>query len=101
MSVLLVAGSKTSMPNRCAPAYALARARFFTTERVRVGSLVFCAPFRHPVLLAKAATSIHLLSGGRFELGVGAGWLAEEFEAFGYGFGTVGERFAVLEDTLH
>jgi probable F420-dependent oxidoreductase len=70
------------------------------TERVRVGSLVFCAPFRHPVLLAKAATSIDLLSGGRFELGLGAGWLAEEFEAFGYGFGTVGERFAVLEDTL-
>ena len=70
------------------------------TERVRLGSLVFCAPFRHPVLLAKAATSIDLLAGGRFELGLGAGWLAEEFEAFGYRFGTVGERFAVLEDTF-
>jgi probable F420-dependent oxidoreductase len=70
------------------------------TERIRLGSLVLCAPFRHPALLAKAAASIDLLSGGRFDLGVGAGWLAEEFDAFGYRFGSAGERFAVLEDTL-
>ncbi|HEX5937444.1 MAG TPA: LLM class flavin-dependent oxidoreductase, partial [Actinomycetota bacterium] len=70
------------------------------TERIRIGSLVLCAPFRHPALLAKAAASIDLLSGGRFALGLGAGWLAEEFDAFGYRFGSVGERFAVLEDTL-
>ena len=70
------------------------------TERVRLGALVLCAPFRHPALLAKAAATIDLLSGGRFDLGLGAGWLADEFEAFGYRFGTVGERFAVLEDTL-
>ena len=70
------------------------------TERVRLGSLVLCTSFRHPALLAKAAVSLDLLSGGRFDLGVGAGWLAEEYEAFGYPFGTVGERFAVLEDTL-
>jgi probable F420-dependent oxidoreductase len=70
------------------------------TQRVRLGSLVLCAPFRHPALLARAATSIDLLSGGRLDLGLGAGWLAEEFEAFGYEFGTVGERFTVLEDTL-
>ena len=70
------------------------------TERVRLGSLVLCTSFRRPALLAKAAATLDLLSGGRFELGLGAGWLAEEYEAFGYRFGTVGERFTLLEDTL-
>jgi probable F420-dependent oxidoreductase len=70
------------------------------TDRVRLGTLVLCAAFRHPALLAKAATSIDLVSGGRLELGLGAGWMAEEFEAFGYRFGSPGERFAVLEETV-
>jgi probable F420-dependent oxidoreductase len=70
------------------------------TERMRVGSLVLCAPFRHPAIVAKMATTIDRLSDGRFDLGIGAGWLREEFDAFGYDFGTVGERFARLETTL-
>ena len=71
-----------------------------TTERVRLGTLVLCAPFRHPAILAKTATAIDLLSGGRLDLGIGAGWYREEFEAFGVPFGTVGERFLILEETL-
>jgi probable F420-dependent oxidoreductase len=70
------------------------------TDRVRLGTLVLCAAFRHPALLAKAATSIDLVSGGRLDLGLGAGWMAEEFEAFGFRFGSPGERFAVLEETV-
>jgi probable F420-dependent oxidoreductase len=70
------------------------------TERIRLGTLVACAPFRHPSILAKMATTIDGISGGRLDLGVGAGWLEQEFEAFGYRFGTVGERFASLEQTL-
>jgi probable F420-dependent oxidoreductase len=70
------------------------------TERVRLGTLVLSAGFRHPALLAKSATAIDRLSGGRFELGLGAGWFGEEFEAFGLPFGSVGERFALLEETL-
>jgi probable F420-dependent oxidoreductase len=70
------------------------------TDRVRLGTLVLCAAFRHPALLAKAATAIDLISGGRFDLGLGAGWMAEEFEAFGYRFGSAGERFAVLEESV-
>jgi probable F420-dependent oxidoreductase len=70
------------------------------TDRVRLGTLVLCAAFRHPALLAKAATSIDLVSGGRLDLGLGAGWMAEEFEAFGYRFGSPGERFVVLEETV-
>jgi probable F420-dependent oxidoreductase len=70
------------------------------TDRVRVGTLVLCAAFRHPALLAKAATSIDLLSGGRLDLGVGAGWMEEEFAAFGYRFRSPGQRFAVLQETV-
>ncbi|HET9671535.1 MAG TPA: LLM class flavin-dependent oxidoreductase [Actinomycetota bacterium] len=70
------------------------------TERVRLGTLVLCAPFRHPALLAKAVATLDRLSAGRFEVGLGAGWFREEFEAFGYRFGSVDERFGVLEDTL-
>ena len=70
------------------------------TERVRLGTLVLCAPFRHPALVAKMATTIDGISGGRLDLGVGAGWLEDEFAAFGYPFGSVGERFASLAATL-
>src|SRR3990172_3095403 len=44
------------------------------TERVRLGTLVLCAPFRHPALVAKAAAAIDLVSAGRLDLGIGAGW---------------------------
>jgi probable F420-dependent oxidoreductase len=70
------------------------------TERVRIGVLVLCAPFRHPAMVAKAAATIDGLSDGRVEIGLGAGWLRQEFEAFGYAFGSVGERFDALEDAL-
>jgi F420-dependent oxidoreductase-like protein len=70
------------------------------TERVRLGTLVAAASFRHPAHVAKMSTTIDLLSGGRFELGLGAGWNEEEYEAFGYEFGSVGDRFDGLEDAL-
>jgi len=70
------------------------------TERARLGTLVLSAPFRPAALLAKMAATLDRVSGGRLDLGVGAGWLEEEFTAFGYPFGTVGSRFALLEDTL-
>jgi probable F420-dependent oxidoreductase len=70
------------------------------TSRVRLGTLVLCTPFRHPSVVAKAAATIDAVSGGRLELGIGAGWLADEFDAFGYPFGSVGERFDDLESSL-
>ncbi len=69
------------------------------TERVRLGTLVLCATFRHPAVLTKSATAIDLFSGGRLDLGIGSGWYGDEFDAFGYRFGTVGDRFSVLEET--
>jgi alkanesulfonate monooxygenase SsuD/methylene tetrahydromethanopterin reductase-like flavin-dependent oxidoreductase (luciferase family) len=65
-----------------------------------LGSLVLCTPFRTPAVLAKEAATIDALSGGRLELGLGAGWLEEEFDAFGFDFGTVGSRFDALERAL-
>jgi F420-dependent oxidoreductase-like protein len=70
------------------------------TDRVRLGTLVACAPFRHPGILAKQATAVDLLSDGRLDLGVGAGWYEDEFAAFGYEFPETGTRFSMLEETL-
>jgi len=70
------------------------------TQRMRLGTLVLSAPFRHPAVLAKSATAIDRSSGGRLELGLGAGWFEDEYVGFGYEFGSVGERFSLLEETL-
>jgi probable F420-dependent oxidoreductase len=57
-----------------------------TTERIGLGPLVACLPFREPVVLAKTATTLDEISGGRATLGVGAGWNREEFDASGIPF---------------
>ncbi|MEO7126197.1 MAG: LLM class F420-dependent oxidoreductase [Nakamurella sp.] len=68
---------------------------------IRLGTLVTSATFRHPSMLAIAAAGVDDMSGGRLELGLGAGWYAEEHSAFGIDFGTsVGERFDRLEEQL-
>jgi F420-dependent oxidoreductase-like protein len=70
------------------------------THRVRLGHMVICTGFRNPALTAKMASTLDVLSGGRFELGIGAGWKEEEWRAYGYGFPTLGERMAALGDHL-
>lgn len=62
------------------------------TTSVELGVAVLLLPMRHPVILAKQAASLDALSGGRLALGVGAGWLAEEFEALNVPFDTRGRR---------
>jgi F420-dependent oxidoreductase-like protein len=70
------------------------------TERVRLGHMVICTGFRNPALTAKMSSTIDVISGGRFELGIGAGWKEEEWRAYGYGFPTIGERMGALGDHL-
>jgi F420-dependent oxidoreductase-like protein len=70
------------------------------TQRVRLGHMVICAGFRNPALTAKMTSTIDVISGGRFELGIGAGWKEEEWLAYGYGFPTLGERMGALGDNL-
>lgn len=70
------------------------------TERVRLGTLVLGAGFRHPAVVAKMATTVDLVSGGRLDLGIGAGWYEDEYRAFGYEYEGPGGRFELLEETL-
>ena len=70
------------------------------TERVRLGHMVICTGFRNPALTAKMAATIDVISRGRFELGIGAGWKEDEWRGYGYGFPTLGERMAALGDHL-
>jgi F420-dependent oxidoreductase-like protein len=70
------------------------------TERVRLGHMVVCTGFRNPALTAKLSSTIDVISGGRFELGIGAGWKEEEWRSYGYGFPTLGERMGALADHL-
>jgi probable F420-dependent oxidoreductase len=70
------------------------------TSLLRVGSLVFDNDFRHPVMLAKEAATLDVLSGGRLELGVGAGWLKPEYERAGIPFERASVRIARMEEAI-
>lgn len=68
------------------------------TRRVRLGSLTLCNDFRNPALLAKMAASLDLLSGGRLDLGLGAGWYEPEYAASGIPFDRPGTRIKRLRE---
>lgn len=70
------------------------------TSRLRVGTLVLANDYRHPVLLAKEAATLDVLSGGRLELGLGAGWLSAEYAAAGLTFDPAGDRVGRLEESI-
>ena len=70
------------------------------TTKLRIGSLVFDNDYRHPVVLAKEAATLDLLSEGRLDLGVGAGWLASDYESAGIAYDSTGTRIERLEEAL-
>lgn len=70
------------------------------TSHARIGQLVTCNEYRNPAYLAKIASCVDVMSGGRLELGLGSGWFAEEFSAYGYDFRTVPERLRRLRESL-
>src|SRR5260370_17244196 len=82
-----------------APLTALAVAAEATTT-LRIGSLVFCNDFRHPAWLAKEAATLDLLSDGRFELGMGAGYLPADYTQMGIPFESPGTRVSRLEEAF-
>jgi probable F420-dependent oxidoreductase len=82
-----------------APFTALAAAAA-VTSRLCVGTMVLSNDFRHPAIVAHEAASLHLVSGGRFELGLGAGWYQPEYDAAGIGFDPAGQRIGRLEESL-
>ena len=81
------------------PVVALAAAAMVTT-RLRLTGFLFDNDFRHPVVLAMSANSIDVLSNGRLELGIGAGWLKEEYDLSGIPFDPVSVRLARLEEAV-
>lgn len=70
------------------------------TERVRIGHIVICNGFRNPALTAKMISTMDVISGGRMELGIGAGWKRDEWNAYGYGFPETKQRLGMLRDGL-
>ncbi len=82
----------------CHEAVAAHAALACTTERVRIGSLVYCAGYRHPAVLANAIVTIDHLSGGRADVGIGAGWSEAEYKAYGIPFPGAGARLDLLDE---
>ena len=82
-----------------APLIALTAAAAATT-RLRVGTIVLDNDYRHPVMLAKEAATLDLLSGGRLELGLGAGWLRREYDVAGMTYDRAGVRVDRLAESI-
>jgi F420-dependent oxidoreductase-like protein len=70
------------------------------THRIRIGQMVTCNGYRNPALLAKMASTVDVLSHGRLDFGIGAGWNKEEYDAYGFPFATTGERLQMLREAL-
>jgi F420-dependent oxidoreductase-like protein len=70
------------------------------TERLRLGTLVVCNSYRNPALTAKIAASFDAISNGRLELGIGAGWMDEEYRGYGYNFQPASHRIEQLDEGL-
>ena len=70
------------------------------TEKLRLGTMVSPATFRHPAVLAKAAVTADHVSGGRVEVGIGAGWWEREHELYGFDLPEIGPRMDALEEQM-
>ena len=86
--------------NNMLEAYTLLAALAQRTSSVRLGALVTGNTYRNPALLAKTVTALDVVSGGRAQLGIGAGWFELEHESLGFEFGTFTDRFEKLEEAL-
>jgi F420-dependent oxidoreductase-like protein len=84
----------------CLEAVAMHAALALSTSKVRCGSLVYSVGYRHPAVLANAIATIDNLSGGRTDVGIGAGWSQMEYEAYGIPFPSTGTRMDQLEEGI-
>jgi F420-dependent oxidoreductase-like protein len=79
-------------------AWSLMSAFAVATSRVRLGQMCTCMAYRNPAYLAKVAATADVVSGGRVEMGIGAGWYEHEWRAYGYGFPGPAERLGLLDE---
>ena len=79
-------------------AWSLISAYAASTSRVRLGQMCTCMAYRNPAYLAKVAATADVISGGRVEMGIGAGWYEHEWRAYGYGFPRAGARLDALAE---
>jgi F420-dependent oxidoreductase-like protein len=79
-------------------AWTLMAAFAAASSRVRLGQMCSCMAYREPTYLAKVAATVDAISGGRTEMGIGAGWYEHEWRAYGYGFPTAGQRLLALDE---
>ncbi len=70
------------------------------TKRVRIGQLVTCNGYRNPALLAKMASTVDVMSHGRLDFGIGAGWYEHEYRAYGYDYPDAPERLRYLREAI-
>jgi len=84
----------------CFEAVSIMTALAAETTNVRVGSLVYCMAYRHPAVLANAMVTVDHVSGGRMELGLGAGWSQIEFDAYGIPFLPIKDRLDQVEEGI-
>jgi F420-dependent oxidoreductase-like protein len=84
----------------CLEAWTSLAALATLTSRLRLGVLVTGNTYRHPAVLAKMATTVDVISGGRLDFGIGSGWFEPEHRAFGIPFGTARERCDKLDEAL-
>jgi len=82
----------------CLEAYSTLAALARDTKKLHMGVMVTCVGYRNPAFLAKVGATIDAISGGRFIMGIGAGWYEEEFKSYGYRFPSVGERLGQLRE---
>ncbi|HWM35196.1 MAG TPA: LLM class F420-dependent oxidoreductase [Pseudolysinimonas sp.] len=79
-------------------AWTLMAAFAASTRRIRLGQMCTCMAYRNPAYLAKVAATVDVISGGRLEMGIGAGWYEKEWRAYGYGFPDAPARLRMLRE---
>jgi len=84
----------------CLECWTLLSALAVQTARLRVGTLVAGNTYRHPAVLANMAATVDVVTGGRLEFGIGAGWYQKEHEAYGVPFYTTGQRIRMLDEAI-
>ena len=86
--------------NRQLSPFAALAAAAAATTRLRVAAFVFANDYRHPLMLAREAATLDVLSGGRFELGLGAGWMKSDYRRLGLPYDPAGQRIDRLEEAV-